>query len=953
MVNSWGTAGGGRPNGIFRLDMNMNYDCTMTYYGSPMQTFYWQTLDIDFAAVAQPDLVVLGIETDPAEPDPGETVDVHVTVKNQGAADAGGFVIDWYADLAAPPLPYEVGDRWESVTSLAAGATYTMSATYTYSTTGIYNMYAQVDTDQQVTESNEGNNVLGPVSIVVGPCECDLNHDGRCDMQDWLLFGEDWGRTDCPIPFSMNATKKVAPNNNISGDPDEKAAEAAPVFRVRKVEKALPDGDQPVRSKGKNPSNKGRSTKGAAPATDTDRAPRAQAVFAPIWSRLDKLALTDKENAVLQLEVASDLDTDTLNEVKSVESLWNSGMYAGAMEALQTLEAGGVAVAAGISWKTPKAVGLEGLTWFEGDVRIGAREDIMESHLDFDAETGNLFAVLRYHDPASSNYYWSVNISTNNGQTWQETYEWWASFEIKDASAAVVADYLYVGYVHDTTFDSARIRRCSVSDGQIDGSYGWHEVFDSAGDPIKEIALVTNTDSWDNRVYYLAILDSNALKWYWTDQDGGTGTLPWFEVATGVNHASHGLDATWNEGYQTGSLYHLYVSFVSTNSGNPLYVWRYSDTQGAEAIEVEPDPYPYTPTGISAYDDNIITVFEYRDASNNPGIKYWISYNGGDTWLYNYIAQAQTGKYFWNPDVAARKGGGIGVVYQEEVGEPDPCWYRYRSYDGSIWWTDPEQYNEIDVVTGSLMEMESLPPLPGNSYAFGSIWKSWTPDGAFFDRSDGAEAEPCECDLNHDGRCDMQDWLLFGEDWGRTDCPSGAENIAPLATASSSGGGQSVLGYGPENMNDGVSELACSMHWVSGGSTPAGEWIQLTWGSPVTVQKMGLATTACETQCDYSAGRNLGYGTIQYWNGTSWVTDGSVSNMIDDWSYTFSSPVTTTAVRIYGVATTPSCAGYQRNPIIFEWYVYGETADGMDMLPPSIEVEKAVVPEGVSPSGDS
>jgi hypothetical protein len=34
----------------------------------------------------------------------------------------------------------------------------------------------------------------------VAPCECDLNGDGKCDMLDWLLFGEDWGRTDCPIP---------------------------------------------------------------------------------------------------------------------------------------------------------------------------------------------------------------------------------------------------------------------------------------------------------------------------------------------------------------------------------------------------------------------------------------------------------------------------------------------------------------------------------------------------------------------------------------------------------------------------------------------------------------------------------------------------------------------------------------------------------------------------------
>jgi TRAP transporter TAXI family solute receptor len=29
-------------------------------------------------------------------------------------------------------------------------------------------------------------------------CECDLNYDGKCDMQDWLLFGGNWGRTDCP-----------------------------------------------------------------------------------------------------------------------------------------------------------------------------------------------------------------------------------------------------------------------------------------------------------------------------------------------------------------------------------------------------------------------------------------------------------------------------------------------------------------------------------------------------------------------------------------------------------------------------------------------------------------------------------------------------------------------------------------------------------------------------------
>jgi len=38
------------------------------------------------------------------------------------------------------------------------------------------------------------------VTEPVVDCECDLNHDGRCDMQDWLLFGHKWGRTDCNEP---------------------------------------------------------------------------------------------------------------------------------------------------------------------------------------------------------------------------------------------------------------------------------------------------------------------------------------------------------------------------------------------------------------------------------------------------------------------------------------------------------------------------------------------------------------------------------------------------------------------------------------------------------------------------------------------------------------------------------------------------------------------------------
>ncbi|WP_455277837.1 C1 family peptidase [[Eubacterium] cellulosolvens] len=50
MVNSWGTALGNRPNGVFHLDMDMNYSCTYyrPYPTSTFQSFWWQTLDITY-----------------------------------------------------------------------------------------------------------------------------------------------------------------------------------------------------------------------------------------------------------------------------------------------------------------------------------------------------------------------------------------------------------------------------------------------------------------------------------------------------------------------------------------------------------------------------------------------------------------------------------------------------------------------------------------------------------------------------------------------------------------------------------------------------------------------------------------------------------------------------------------------------------------------------------------
>lgn len=52
VLNSWGTAGGRRPNALFRLAMNMNYDCNAVFVGTAGSSteflFDWYVIDVEF-----------------------------------------------------------------------------------------------------------------------------------------------------------------------------------------------------------------------------------------------------------------------------------------------------------------------------------------------------------------------------------------------------------------------------------------------------------------------------------------------------------------------------------------------------------------------------------------------------------------------------------------------------------------------------------------------------------------------------------------------------------------------------------------------------------------------------------------------------------------------------------------------------------------------------------------
>lgn len=137
------------------------------------------------------------------------------------------------------------------------------------------------------------------------------------------------------------------------------------------------------------------------------------------------------------------------------------------------------------------------------------------------------------------------------------------------------------------------------------------------------------------------------------------------------------------------------------------------------------------------------------------------------------------------------------------------------------------------------------------------------------------------------------------------------DNVALLATPTTSGGGTSP--YGPDKLNDGALEATCSTdrwNWVDNG---ADQYYQFEWTEPQTIASFWVDNYSGEGPC-IDENRGLESGTVQWLDGSTWVDDVGVSGLSDDWTVEFSTPITTTHLRIYDVGTT--------NPSIYEWEVY-------------------------------
>jgi len=129
--------------------------------GNQANSSFWAIIDavdtevsVPEPAAAGADLIVQSSAANPSSFMVGNSTTISVVVKNNGDAEAGDFKVSWFSGEAtlSPKCSWDVAGLG------AAEATAPLSCNYTYPKSGQYNSNIVVDSNTQVSESDEGNN---------------------------------------------------------------------------------------------------------------------------------------------------------------------------------------------------------------------------------------------------------------------------------------------------------------------------------------------------------------------------------------------------------------------------------------------------------------------------------------------------------------------------------------------------------------------------------------------------------------------------------------------------------------------------------------------------------------------------------------------------------------------------------------------------------------------------
>jgi M6 family metalloprotease-like protein len=131
-------------------------------------------------ATATPDLQIVKAVWSNPTPILGETVTLAVTYLNASTSSCSTNRMDLYYNRTTPPTAYLAGNASYTISLVPPG----LPRDYIFTVTnndpgnlGLWNSWLQIDTNQQITETNESNNILGPFNITWGtlPAITDLS----------------------------------------------------------------------------------------------------------------------------------------------------------------------------------------------------------------------------------------------------------------------------------------------------------------------------------------------------------------------------------------------------------------------------------------------------------------------------------------------------------------------------------------------------------------------------------------------------------------------------------------------------------------------------------------------------------------------------------------------------------------------------------------------------------
>ena len=151
-------------------------------YGLPIQLRIAQA-NAPQAPNAGPDLIIQSITFSPANPAIGQPTDITVTVKNQGDVAIIGTRLHLYINPSDQPPIATTAHTATSFygLSLGPGSSFTFVRTgQTFASNGPQKVWAWADRDNTVAESDESNNLLGPITIPVGASVDSYEPDNTC-----------------------------------------------------------------------------------------------------------------------------------------------------------------------------------------------------------------------------------------------------------------------------------------------------------------------------------------------------------------------------------------------------------------------------------------------------------------------------------------------------------------------------------------------------------------------------------------------------------------------------------------------------------------------------------------------------------------------------------------------------------------------------------------------------